>query len=256
MLQGQSIPGNRVANEIRKVVSKWDRSSPDCEFKTYFYNYVGPDTASRYIKPPDEDEKAYDKAWTERPNSGAVPVLAIGFGDLERRVKQQQAQVYAYRNILHSIQEKLGTIQQKHDLTTSTKLEDCRRRHIALARRALALAAQVQVLKNRGYALQPEEEQLKKRLENLAKQVYDPSILGRVNEIWARMTVVRERARMMESELNEKGGVEWDEKHLKAIGELFITNAKGLEYLADQVKQIEKELGELEEEMKSGAAGR
>lgn len=63
---------NRVVNELKKVLQKWDRNSPDCEFKVYFYNNVGPDNASRHVKPLNEDEKAYDKAWTERPNSGYV----------------------------------------------------------------------------------------------------------------------------------------------------------------------------------------
>ena len=104
----------------------------------------------------------------------------------------------------------------------SIKLEDCRRRHIALARRALALAAQVQVLKNRGYALQPEEEQLKKRLESLAKQVYDPAIMGRVNEIWARMTVIREKARQMSEEVSAPV-IEWDDKQLRATSDVSLS---------------------------------
>lgn len=110
------------------------------------------------------------------------------------------------------------------------------------------------MLKNRGYALQPEEEQLKKRLEVLHRHVFDPSITGRVNEIWARMTVVRERARMMEGELEMKNGWEWDDKQLKVTGELLGQNAKGLEYLAQEVKGIEKELAELEEEIRNGPA--
>jgi len=57
-------------SELKKVIQKWDKSSPDCEFKVYFYNYVGSDNASRHVKNPNEDEKAYDKAWTEKPSPG------------------------------------------------------------------------------------------------------------------------------------------------------------------------------------------
>ena len=110
-----------------------------------------------------------------------VPIRVVGFGDLELRVNQQKQQVNAYRTLLHQILDKLNTLQQKHDLATSIKLEDCRRRHTALARRALSLAAQVQVLKNRGYALQPEEEMLKKKLDGLWRQVSDPAVNGSVN---------------------------------------------------------------------------
>lgn len=68
------------------------------------------------------------------------------------------------------------------------------------------------------------------------------------------MTVVRERARMMEGELEMKNGWEWDDKQLKVTGELLGQNAKGLEYLAQEVKGIEKELAELEEEIRNGPA--
>lgn len=77
------------------------------------------------------------------------------------------------------------------------------------------------MLKNRGYALQPEEERLKKSLEDLSRRVYDPDIVGRVNEIWARMTVVRERARQMGEEVGQPV-MEWDEKQLKITSEVSV----------------------------------
>lgn len=148
-----------------------------------------------------------------------VPVQANGFKDLEHRVKSQESQVHHFRAALHNIQNQLEAIQNRHDLNTSTKLEDCRRRHVALSKRALSLAAKVQVLRNRGYALQPEEEELKKRLESLSRSVNDPAATGRMNEIWARMQVVMERARVMEESLN-KVEIVWDEKQLQTAGKV------------------------------------
>ena len=146
-----------------------------------------------------------------------VPVRANGFKDLDLRVKSQEGQVLLFRAELHNIQEKLNAIQSRHDLVTSIKLEDCRRRHMALARRALSLAAKVQVLKNRGYALQPEEELLKKRLDGLARNVQDPATSGRMNEIWARMMVVQEKAKVMEESMG-KVEIVWDENQLQTAG--------------------------------------
>lgn len=169
-----------------------------------------------------------------------------------------------FRNELYMIQDKLNQIQNRHDLTTSIKLEDCRRRHIALARRSLSLAAKVQVLKNRGYALQPEEEQLKKRLEGLSRLVNDPASSGRMNEIWARMMVVQEKAKVMEESVG-KVDIMWDEKQLQVAGkvtrqsnplhprtfanslpQLLQSNSAGLEYLLKEVKDIEKLFAEWE----------
>lgn len=151
----------------------------------------------------------------------SVPVLANGFLDLDKRVKIQENQVNVFRHRLHEIQSKLSALQSRHDLITSIKQEDCRRRHTALARRALSLAAKVQVLKNRGYALQTDEELLKKRLEGLARQVGDPAVRGRVNEIWARMMVVSEQARKMEESVG-KVDIVWDQKQLETAGRVSI----------------------------------
>ena len=140
----------------------------------------------------------------------------------------------AFRATLHAIQEKLNQIQTRHDLTTSLKLEDCRRRHMALARRALSLAAKVQVLKNRGYALQPEEEVLKKRLEDLNKKVSDPGATGRMNEIWARMMVVQEKARVMEENMG-KVEIVWDENQLQIAGRVGITPRDNLTHVLTSV---------------------
>jgi len=76
-------------------------------------------------------------------------------------------------------------------------------------------------MKNRGYALQPEEEQLKKRLEALSRAVWDPAVRGRVNEIWARMMVVGEQARMMEATVG-KVEIVWDEKQLQTAGKVCL----------------------------------
>lgn len=101
---------------------------------------------------------------------------------------------------------------------------------MALARRALSLAAKVQVLKNRGYALQPEEEMLKKRLEGLAKNVQDPAATGRMNEIWARMMVVQEKARVMEESMG-KVEIVWDENQLQITGKASLHAALRNKYI-------------------------
>ncbi|CCX04250.1 nucleoporin complex subunit 54-domain-containing protein [Pyronema domesticum] len=252
MQQPQQV--NAVIEKIAKVNNSWDANHPDYAFRYYFYNSIGKERASQYQKPPGDDNDAWEKAWAERPNDGCVPVRANGFKDLDLRVKSQEKQVLLFRTELHNIQEKLNAIQSRHDLTTSIKLEDCRRRHVALARRALSLAAKVQVLKNRGYALQPEEEMLKKRLEGLAKLVQDPAAAGRMNEIWARMMVVQEKARAMEESMG-KVEIVWDENQLQTAGRLLQSNFDGLGYLTKEVLAIEKSFAEWEELHKTRNGG-
>ena len=81
--------------------------------------------------------------------------------------------------------------------------------------------------------LQPEEETLKKRLEGLAKIVNDPASQGRFNEIWARMTVVKETARIME-ESQGKVDIVWDENQLQIAGRVINIRASSkLMFYAD-----------------------
>ncbi|PUU75971.1 nucleoporin complex subunit 54-domain-containing protein [Tuber borchii] len=253
-MQVQQQSANVIVDKLGRIKNAWDTGHPDYAFKYYLYNHVGEDKANMYQKPPADDLAEWEKAWAERPNKGSVPVLAKGFKDLDHRVKSQEQQVNLFRHRLHEIQDKLAALQSRHDLMTSIKLEDCRRRHTALSRRALSLAAKVQVMKNRGYALQPEEEQLKKRLEALSRAVWDPAVRGRVNEIWARMMVVSEQARMMEATVG-KVEIVWDEKQLQTAGKLLQTNAAGLEHLNKEIRDIEKAFDQWEEEQKSRPRG-
>lgn len=62
---------------------------------------------------------------------------------------------------------------------------------------------------------------MKKRLEGLARAVWDPAVRGRVNEIWARMMVVGEQARVMEENAG-KIEIVWDEKQLQTAAKVRV----------------------------------
>jgi nuclear pore complex protein Nup54 len=134
-------------------------------------------------------------------------VLARGFGDigLAGRIKMQDAAVKVLYERVREIDQSLGSRIEEHDLKFSLRTTEARRRHVALSRRCLALATKVQVLRNRGYALDSAEEDLKSRLQQLEKNVMDPVVGGRQEELWARMTVVRERARILKDETERLG---------------------------------------------------
>jgi nuclear pore complex protein Nup54 len=95
---------------------------------------------------------------------------------------------------LHDINECLSNRLATHDTNTTNRTRQARQKHQALSRRCLALATKVQVLRNRGYALDRTEEELRQKLLELEKQALDPNLNGRQEEIWARLTVLRERA--------------------------------------------------------------
>lgn len=106
---------------------------------------------------------------------------------------------------LHEINNGLNSLLQKHDLQISIRAAECRRKHLRISQQCLSLAAKTQILRNRGYAMDNSEEELRKKLMLLERNVLDPALNGRGEEIWARMVSVRERGRQLQREFEKAG---------------------------------------------------
>lgn len=194
-----------ILEQLGKIQSAWDPASPQCAFQFFFYNKVSKQEALLHEKPAAIEQSKWDEAIEKRPDDSYVPALAIGFTDLQKRIKVQDQTVALYQQRMHEINDKLVALCQKHDLTTTVKFSQMKMRHEKLVHRTLSLAAKIQVLRSRGYVLRPDEEVLKKKLESLIKQIDDPAVFGRINEIWARLTVLSERARSLASKNGRLG---------------------------------------------------
>lgn len=159
-----------------------------------------------YKAGPNEDPKAWDEALSKKPGPGFIPVLCVGFAQLGERIKNQQRNLAHYNARLHEINNSLSLMLQTHDTKTSIRAMDARRKHLVLKQRYLALATKVQVLRNRGYAMGGDEEDLKTKLQALERGVSDPGLGARGEEIWARMLTVQERAKLLKAEIEKSGG--------------------------------------------------
>jgi nuclear pore complex protein Nup54 len=192
---------------MTEILMKWHPNSPQCAFQHYFYQEVGADRAPYYGVPDSEDPVKWEEALKSKPTDGSIPVLARGFGEIgiAGRIRLQDAAMKALYERVREIDASLGQRIEEHDLKFTVRTQEARRRHVALSRRCLALATKVQVLRNRGYALDAAEEELKAKLARLEKETFDPVVGGRQEELWARMTVVRERARMLKEETERLG---------------------------------------------------
>lgn len=161
-----------------------------------------------YYRPgPNEDPKAWEEALTNKPGPGYIPVLCVGFAQMGERIKLQQRNLSNFNVRLHEINSSLTKMMQEHETKTSIRTIDARRKHVVLKQRCLALATKVQVLRNRGYAMAGDEEDLRTKLLALEKNVTDPGLGARGEEIWARMLIVQDRARTLRNEI-EKSGTE------------------------------------------------
>lgn len=121
------------------------------------------------------------------------------------RIKTQQKTLANFNQRLHEINFSLQAMLTKHDLEFSIKILDAKRKHTQLAHRCLVLATKVQVLRNRGYVMVGEEEEVKRKLTELDRGVNDPGLYSRSEELWARMVGVRERARILREEMGKSG---------------------------------------------------
>lgn len=74
--------------------------------------------------------------------------------------------------------------------------------------RCLALAAKVQILRNRGYALSGDEDDLKNRLQNLEREVQDPAVSAREEELWSRLIILRGYSDRLNKEMDQPAGAD------------------------------------------------
>ena len=192
-----------VPEQLQILAEKWSSSSPNCAFQHYFYSHVGENRAPYYRPSPGEDESKWEEALAKKPGPGYIPVLGVGYEAMGTRLSKQVEYLAACNVRLHQINDALTNLLHKHDLVISVHTMEARRKHQALSQRCLALATKVQVLRNRGYAMSGDEEDLKKKLLVLEKRVFDPALSGRSEEIWARMVGIRERARTLQEEMEK-----------------------------------------------------
>lgn len=161
-----------------------------------------------FCQPGEHDDLTkWEEAMSKKPHPGAVPVLVKGFHQLGQRMLLQKQLLKVLQGRLHEINNGLTEMLRKHDLEFSVRAAESRKRHLRLNQQCMRLAAKVQVLRNRGYAMDSAEEELKTKLLALERRVMDPALNGRAEEIWARMVNVRERGRQLQREFEKAGRV-------------------------------------------------
>lgn len=250
-----SVPNEKsIPDQIQTIMSKWDPNSQSTLLQTYLYNVVSNAYAPFYYKNPDDDERSWERALAEAPKmpeeSGQrlVPVLVRGFYALGTRVEYQAKFIAAMQARLHEMNNSLTAVMDAHRQRITVNLDTSRRQHIDLSQRCLRLAVKVQILRNRGYSLDAQEEVLRKQLLALEQQVMDPSFQGREEEIWARMVSLRERTRWLEEE-GKRLGQQAENQQTQGLPEEIIQRTRQIlkDYDA-QLKRLAKELEEVKKE--------
>ncbi|RAH65723.1 putative nucleoporin [Aspergillus aculeatinus CBS 121060] len=250
---GRAVTGvhRTVPMQIQIVKDKWDPNNRASPFRTYLYNNVGEDAAPFYQPGHGDDEAKWEDALRKRPEPGYVPVLVQGFFDLGKRAQRQKDFLTMLQTRMHEINNCLTELLSRHDLKISVRIADCRRKHLVLSKRCLTLAAKTQVLRNRGYAMDDAEEELRKKLTQLERSVFDPSINGRGEEIWARMLAIREHSRRLQQEMERAGPKataqaedELDEQTLKTAKKILDDYHVQIQHLQKELESVKKDFEE------------
>jgi nuclear pore complex protein Nup54 len=192
------------------VKEKWDPNTLASPLRTYLYQVVDEQNAPFFQPGPGEDEHKWEEAVTKRPGPGYVPALARGFWDLGKRAQRQREFIEKINIRLHDINQSLDAQLEIHSQKVASRLTECRRKHVVASQRTLALAAKIQILRNRGYVMDNAEEELKMKLSKLERELFDPSLNGREQEVWARMLSIRERGKRLQNEIEKTTAVKLD----------------------------------------------
>ncbi|OAL26862.1 hypothetical protein AYO20_09895 [Fonsecaea nubica] len=236
--------------QMNIVKNKWDPSSLSSPLRTYLYQHVESETdALKYRPGPGEDEDKWEEAVSRRPGPDWVPLLVQGFFQLGRKAQIQMEAVQRCNMMLQEINTSLDVQLDKHRQNVATRLEDCKRRQASAAQRTLVLAVKVQILRNRGYVMDNAEEELKAKLEKLQREVFDPSLNAREQEVWARMLGIRERAKRLKVEMEKLAPAAATNGEDTTLDEETTKAAKKtLEAYEIQLRHLQKELELVQQE--------
>lgn len=189
---------------MQALYEKWRPDHPSTAFKTYLYNKVDEASVPHFGPLPHEDPREWEEALQKKPAANYIPVLCRGFSGITGRLVLQRRAIAQYNTRLHEINGCLETILSRHDLEHSVRALNARRRHDALRKRCLALAARVQAMRNRGYTLSSDEDDLRAKLQALDRAAQDPALTSRLEELWSRLILLREYAEGMKVELDKQ----------------------------------------------------
>lgn len=218
-----------INDQVIKLKEQWDPSSGKCALKTHLYNKFTEEEINVLMqqpRPANESPEDWEQAMSKRPGPLYYPVKVSSFSEVAQRIEVQLDHVAKSRILLRNINDKMGQISSKHDLDNTTRIMQAKVKHTNLSRRLLRLATVLAMLKLKGYPLLPEEEEISKQFQTLLAKVSDPNgSVGKLNDIYARLAILKGRSEDLSSQLessinNMNGGLNGlTRENTEAVGE-------------------------------------
>ncbi|CAI4500618.1 APG_G0021460.mRNA.1.CDS.1 [Saccharomyces cerevisiae] len=243
----------QIQEQVLKCKESWDPNTTKTKLRAFVYNKVNETEAILYTKPGQVLQEEWDQAMEKKPSPQTIPIQIYGFEGLNQRNQVQTENVAQARIILNHILEKSTQLQQKHELDTASRILKAQSRNVEIEKRILKLGTQLATLKNRGLPLGIAEEKMWSQFQTLLQRSEDPAGLGKTNELWARLAILKERAKNISSQLDSKlmvfnddtknqdsmskGTGEESNDRINKIVEILTNQQRGITYLNEVLEK-------------------
>lgn len=121
------------------------------------------------------DPLLWQQAKLDNPDPNRlIPVPMIGFNELHRRLKCQEHETKQHQERLDIIAEDIAELNRRHTATVA-KIAEHKRKQLELEHRVLKIMVQQEIARKMGFAVQPDEEQLRTKLEAIQDELSAPT---------------------------------------------------------------------------------
>ncbi|XP_062540539.1 probable nucleoporin Nup54 isoform X2 [Armigeres subalbatus] len=199
------------------------------------------DQLKEYLENPPKgiDPRMWQQAKIDNPDPKRfIPVPMIGFQELKWRIKCQEGETDIHVSYLDKVEKEIEQLKQRHTNTTA-KIMEHRRKFAELSHRILKIIVKQESTRKMGFALLPEEELIRSKLENMHALVSTPTqFKGKLSELLSQM-------RMQRNQWAHSGGVNdytLDKESSEEMKSFLTMQQKAMAFLVETVNKDLKDL--------------
>lgn len=153
-----------------------------------------PEQLKRYLEsPPDGiDPRVWAKAQDDNPDRNTMtPTPLIGVEALKDRIDWQEKETLQHHARLKLIGEEVDKLMNRHS-NLAAELQQMKREHLEQTHRLISVISRQELIRKQGTPYQPEEDSIKKRLEEMDAELNSPTqYKGRLNELLSQIRLHR-----------------------------------------------------------------
>jgi len=216
---------------IQRIIQQIDRNSKLCKFRRIFYNKVDPADITKYKTPENIPDRQWEEAVENNPDPTClVPVPAVGFQDLYKRIEVQNEAAAEHARILDNFRDDIRQLKKKHDLEISVKINECKHRQMQFESKLVNIMIKLELYRGRGQPINYNEEQWKSHLETCQKELNSP------NQYKAKLNELISAVRMQEDRGTHIPHVPMDAQDVNSMVNVLEDQTKILTMITEDLK--------------------